>query len=106
MPAREEAAERGLLGGLYLAAQSCKRRAPQPTQHLRVTPLALGSARPKLAADELVPPLELAQGRLDVAPKAFAGLRRRERPARAGEAAHQGFQRRVVGLEEDLRKTS
>ena len=102
MPARQEAAERGLLDRLDLAAERGQRRAPQPAQHLGIAPLALGPTGAQLAADQLVAALEIAQAWLDVAAKALACLGGRERPARAREAAQQGLERRVVNLQEDL----
>ena len=83
MPARQEAAERRLLGGLDLLAQRGERRAAQTAQDVGVAPLALGPARPQLAADQLVLALELAQLLLDVAAEVLARLARRERPAAA-----------------------
>ena len=58
MPGRQEAPERGLLRGLDLLAQCRERRSPQPPEDIGVAPLALDSARPKLAPDELVGALE------------------------------------------------
>ena len=53
LPARVEARQRALVGGLDLLAQRGQRGAPQPPQHLGVAPLALGAARAQLAAHEL-----------------------------------------------------
>ena len=83
VPGGKEAAERGLLGGLDLAAQHGERRAADAAQDVRIAPLALGAAGPKLAADELV--LELERGELgldgrDVEPEPVRDLARRERP--------------------------
>ena len=104
MPARQEPAERSLLGGLDLPAQCGERGAAQPPQDLRVAPFPLGAAGAQLAADEVVTPLELAQRRLDVAAEALVRLRGRERTARAREPPNQRLERLFVGFEEDLRQ--
>jgi len=54
VPRRQEAAERGLLGRLDLAAQRGERGAAEAAKHLGVAPLALAAARPELAAQEQI----------------------------------------------------
>ena len=76
VPARQEAPERRLLGGLDFLAERSERRAAKATQHIGVAPLALGPARPKLAADQLLLALELAQLLLDVAAEVLVRLGR------------------------------
>jgi hypothetical protein len=93
VPARQEAAERRLLGGLHLLAESSEGRATQPPQHVGVAPLALGASGTELAADELVLALELAELLLDVASEVFVGLSGRERPAALREPVHELLQR-------------
>ena len=80
---RQEAPERRLLGRLDLLAQRGERRAAQPAEDVGVAPLALGAARPQLAADELLLALERAQLGLDVAAEVVVRLAGRERAARA-----------------------
>ena len=92
MPVRQEPAERGLLGGLDLLPQRGKRRTPQATQHVRITPLALGSTGTELAAEELLLSLELLQQGLDVPSEALVCLRSRERPASARITRHELFE--------------
>ena len=50
VPGRQEARQRDRLDRLDLAPQPRQRPAPERAQHLRVAPLALGAARPELAA--------------------------------------------------------
>ena len=93
LPGREEAGERALVGRLDLLAQGGERRAAQAPQHLGVAPLALGAARPQLAAHQLAGALELAQRGGGVDAVALAQLGRRERAVRLGVAAHQPRER-------------
>ena len=72
LPARHEARERALVGGLDLLAQRGERGAPQPPQHLGVAPLALRAAGPQLAAHQLAGALEAGQHRREVEPVALA----------------------------------
>ena len=65
VPGRQEAAERGLLGRLDLAAQRGERGSAKAAEHVRVAPLALAAARAQLATDEQVGALELVQQALE-----------------------------------------
>ena len=58
VPARQEAAEGRLLGGLDLLAQRGQRCTAKAAQDVGVAPFALRAARPELAADELLLALE------------------------------------------------
>src|SRR4029078_6127589 len=98
MPAGQEAPQRGLLRRLDLAPQGSQRRPTQATQDLRVAPFAFGSSRAQLAENQVTTARDLPQHRLDVSAEAFVRLGRRERPARAGEAAQERMERFVVGL--------
>ena len=102
MPARQEAAERRLLGRLHLLAERRERRAAQAPQDVGIAPLALGAAGAKLAADESLLALELAQHRLDVDAEVVVRLRGRERPATLGEAGDEALERVRPALEERL----
>src|SRR5207253_10383577 len=82
LPVRQEEPECSLLGRLDFAAQRSERRTAQAAQHVRIAPLALASARPQLAAHELLVALELAQVRLDVDTEPLVDLAGRERTAR------------------------
>ncbi len=95
VPGGEEARERRLLGRLHLLAQRRQRRSPQPAQHLRVAPLALGAAGAQLAAHEQLFRLECAQDVLDVPPEAGRRLRRRERPSPPRPPVDELAQRRL-----------
>src|SRR5438067_2282538 len=105
VPVRQEAAERGLLRRLDLAAQRSQRRTAQPAQHLRVAPLALAAAWTQLAAHELLLALERAQMLLDVAAERVVRLRCRERAAPARVALHELPQRIVRAFEERVRQS-
>src|SRR5438046_2838011 len=75
MPAWQEAAERGLLDRLDLAAERGQRRAPQSAQDLGVAPLALGPAGAQVAptAQQVV---QLVRGpRLAAEPLLYVGQR-------------------------------
>src|SRR6185503_21134009 len=59
LPLGQEACERTLLCRLDLLAERGERGSTQPSQHLRVAPLALAAAGPELAANELAGALQL-----------------------------------------------
>src|SRR5581483_680728 len=104
VPARQEAAERGLLGRLDLAAKRRERRAAEAAQHIRVAPLALDPAGAELAADELVRLLEPAQQNLDVDAEPLVRLPGREGAASARVARHELLERGRPSLEERIRQ--
>ena len=102
VPARQEPAQRRLLGRLDLLPQSRERRPPQPPEHVGIAPLALGPARSQLAANEQLLPFELAEHRLDVDAEPPVRLGGRERAAGTGETGDERAQGLVAALEEDL----
>ncbi len=53
LPRGDEPAEHGGLDGLHLLAQAGERAAAQGAQHVGIAPLAMGSARPELAFEQL-----------------------------------------------------
>ena len=63
LPGGQEAGELGRIDRLGLLAQRGDARAAHPAQDVGVAPLALGSAREELAADELAGALELLAAR-------------------------------------------
>jgi hypothetical protein len=95
VPAREEATQRRLLGGLDLLAKRGERRAAQAAQHVGVAPLPLGAAGAKLPADQLLLALELAQLKLDVAAEVLVRLAGRERTATLGIPEDELLQSRI-----------
>ena len=102
VPARQEASERRLLRGLDLLPQRSERGTAQPPQDVGVTPFALGPARPQLAADEQLLPLELVKDCFDVDPEALPRLGGRERPASLGVAQHESAERLLASFEIDI----
>ena len=105
MPARQEASQRGLLGGLDFLPQRGQRCAPQSPEDVGVAPLALHAAGPQLAADEELLALELVQDRLDVDPEALVRLSGREWTASLRIAQHQPAQRLFAAFEVDVRQS-
>src|SRR5205823_729116 len=103
MPARQEASQRGLLGGLDFLPQRGQRCAPQSPEDVGVAPLALHAAGPQLAADEELLALELVQDPLDVDPEALVRLSGREWTASLRIAQHQPAQRLFAAFEVDVR---
>src|SRR5205823_6218168 len=79
VPVGQEAAEGGLLDRLDFLPERGERSAAQPSQHVRVAPLALRPTRAELAADELLRALELVELGRDVAAEAPVCLGGRER---------------------------
>ena len=102
---RQEEPECGLLGRLDFAAQRRERRAAQASQHVRIAPLALASARPQLAAHEFLVALELTQVQLDVDTEPLVDLAGRERAAPARVARDELPQGIGAAFEECLRQT-
>ena len=105
VPAREEAGEGDLLDGLDLLAKGSERGSTDPPEDVGVAPLALGSARPELAADEPVLALQhdqLGFGALDVDAEPLSRLTGRERAAAARIARKQRAQRFLRALEERI----
>ena len=102
MPARQEPAQSGLLGGLDLLPERGQRRAPQPAQDVGVAPLALDPSRAELAANQALLTLELPEHRLDVDPEVLVRLSRPERASAFREADDETLERVVAGFQEGL----
>ena len=102
LPAGQELRERSPLGRLDLLAQGCERGAAQSPQDVRIAPLALRAARPKLSAHEPLIALQGTQNGLDVDPEVLVRLGGRERPATLREARDQALQRIRPAFEERL----
>ncbi len=104
MPARQEAAERGLLDRLDLAPQRRERGAAQPAQHVGVAPLALAAAGPQLAAHELLLALEPGAGRGSTSrPKRSFASAVVNGPRPRAKRSDELPQRLGAALEEDVR---
>ena len=100
VPAREEAAQRGLLHGLDLAPQGRERGPAQPPKDVRIAPLSLAAARAQLAPHELLLALEPPKLLLDLDAEPGRHLRGGERPAAACPTRDEGAQRVGHRLEE------
>ena len=90
-------AERGRVDRLDLAAQPRQRPPAEQPQDLGVAPLALGAARPELAAEQRAggeQPLERVLDDADRQAPAAGGLGRQERAVRPGAAGEQPVERR------------
>ena len=76
LPCRQEPGQRTVVDRLDLLAEHRQRRPAQPPQHLGITPLALGSARPQLASHEHTLALELVATRRSGRPRSAPAARR------------------------------
>ena len=102
----QEPRERRRIDRLDLAPQPGQRAAAQQPQDLRVAPLALGAARPELAAQErpgAEQPLERVLDDADRQPPARGRLGRQERAVGPREAREQPVERADGRTEERLR---
>jgi hypothetical protein len=81
VPARQEAPERRLLGGLDLACAAPRARLAAAAAARRRRTTRARAARAQLAADEQLLALQLVENRFDVDAEALARLGGRERAA-------------------------
>ena len=105
LPGREEAGQRLGLDGLDGPPHGRKRPPADTAQDIRGNPLRPGAAGPELAFEQHPLGGEVAQDDGYVGPPSRGELLRRERPMRAGVAAHEPPKRPVNGVEERHRKT-
>jgi hypothetical protein len=104
VPPGKEAGKCVLLDRLDLAPKRGERRPAEPPQHVRIAPLALAAARPKLTADEQLVTLERGEQIGHVAAEPGDGLSARERAASFRVAQHELAQRLRSAFEERVRK--